>query len=470
MSPRTGDAGIAAHHPGDDADRDAAPRLRRRGGITAEDFYAYLPAHDYIFVPSREHWPADSVNACLPPMQALDEQGHPVYENGRPKFLRASAWLDTVRPVDQAAWAPGEPELIEGRLVCDGGRIERTGLRAFNYYRPPAVTPGDPDRARRWLDHVALLYPDDAGHIVRWLAHRVQRPGEKINHALVLGGAQGIGKDTILSGIADAVGPWNIAEVSPQQLVDQYNGFLKSVILRVSEASDLGEVDRFSFYEHLKTYTAAPPDMLRVNEKYLRNQAVLNVCGVVITTNHKTGGIHLPPDDRRHYVAWSNVRREDLPAGHCDALFAWYRAGGGAHVAAYLAGVDLSGFNPKAPPPRTEAFWAIVDAARVPEDAEMADALDALGRPPAVTIATVAGRATPGFREWLLDRRNSRRIPHRLEEGGYVACRNKAARDGLWVVCGRRCSIYVRKELGAGDGLAAAVALAGRSYGGGPDP
>ena len=31
----------------------------------------------------------------------------------------------------------------------------------------------------------------------QWFAHRVQRPGEKINHALVLGGDQGIGKDAI---------------------------------------------------------------------------------------------------------------------------------------------------------------------------------------------------------------------------------------------------------------------------------
>jgi hypothetical protein len=31
-------------------------------------------------------------------------------------------------------------------------------------------------------------------------------------------------------------------------------------------------------------------------------------------------------------------------------------------VAAYLANLDLSAFDPKAPPPKTDAFWAIVDA------------------------------------------------------------------------------------------------------------
>lgn len=86
---------------------------------------------------------------------------------------------------------------------------------------------------------------------------------------------------------------------------------MKSVILRVSEARDLGDVNRVQFYEHMKTYTASPPDVLRVDEKNLREYPVFNVCGVIITTNHKADGLFLPPDDRRHYVAWSPCRRDE---------------------------------------------------------------------------------------------------------------------------------------------------------------
>src|SRR5205085_8626779 len=122
--------------------------------------------------------------------------------------------------------------------------------------------------------------------VVNWLAHRVQRPQEKINHALVLGGKQGIGKDTILEPIKTAIGPWNFSEPSPQQVMGRFNGFLKAVIMRINEARDLGEFDRFKFYDHMKAYAAAPPDVLRVDEKFLREFAVFNVCGVIITTNH----------------------------------------------------------------------------------------------------------------------------------------------------------------------------------------
>ena len=215
----------------------------------------------------------------------------------------------------------------------------------------------------------------------------MQRPHEKINHGLVLGGLQGIGKDTMLEPVKHAVGPWNFVEVSPQQMLGRFNGFLKSVVLRISEAKDMGEVDRFKFYDHMKTYLAAPPDVLRVDEKNLREHSVVNVCGVVMTTNHKTDGIYLPADDRRHFVAWSDATKDDFTEAYWNDLWSWYEREGFGHVAAYLAGLDLSGFNPKAPPPKTPAFWAIVDANRAPEDAELADVLDELGRPDAVTLA-----------------------------------------------------------------------------------
>jgi len=98
----------------------------------------------------------------------------------------------------------------------------------------------------------------------------VQRPQEKINHALLLGGVPNIGKDTILEPVKHAIGPWNFQDVSPKQVLGRFNGFLKAVILRISEARDLGDFDRFQFYEHMKTYTAAPPDVLRIDEKNLR--------------------------------------------------------------------------------------------------------------------------------------------------------------------------------------------------------
>ena len=439
------------------------------GGVSPQDFLAYMPLHQYLFIPTRELWPAASVNArCSPPCnpdgtratKRVPRKGGNGADEWQESPISATEWLDQNRAIDMMAWAPGYPELLRDRIMSNGDLIDRKGCAVFNLYRPPLVEPGDPAGAGPWLEHVHKVYGSSADHIVRWLAHRVQRPGEKINHSLVLGGAQGIGKDTILEPVKYVVGAWNFTEIAPSHLLGRFNGFVKSVVLRVSEARDLGDVGRVGFYEHMKAYAAAPPDVLRCDEKNIREHAVMNVCGVIITTNHKTAGIYLPPDDRRHYVAWSELTRDAFEPGYWNALYQWYAGVGTRNVAAYLAALDLGGFDPKAPPPKTAAFWDIVDANRAPEDAELADALEARKNPEAVTLADIRVSASDSFLEWLDDRRNRRQIPHRLEAVGYVPARNQAAKDGLWVIDGRRQAIYVRSDLPPRERHAAAMRIA----------
>jgi hypothetical protein len=421
-------------------------------GVNLCDFRAYMPAHSFIFAPTREMWPAASVNARLPPMPIVGA-------DGKPATIPASTWLDQNQACEQMTWAPGLPMLIHDHLVADGGWTRHDGVSVFNLYRPPTIEPGDPEKANRWINHVYRVFGDDAEHIILWLAHRVQHPDIKCNHAIVLGGEQGIGKDTILEPVKYAIGPWNFIEVSPQQMLGRFNGFVKSVILRVSEARDLGDTDRYGFYDHLKSYASSPPDVLRVDEKNLREHAVFNVCGVIITTNHKTDGIFLPADDRRHFVAWSDLAKESFQPDYWKGLYGWYEREGNRHVAAYLGGLDLLKFDPKAPPPKTAAFWEIVDANQAPENAELADLLDDMGNPDATTLIRIAHHAEATLAAWLTDRKNSRQIPHRLEQCGLVRVRNDLANDGLWVINRKRQTIYAKKTLSIRDRMAAANGL-----------
>jgi hypothetical protein len=201
--------------------------------ITLDDFVAYQPAHYFVFLPCKELWPAISVDSRLGKIPV-------VTAGGEEKDIPASRWLDLHRSVEQMTWTPGEDTLIRDRLVVDGGWIARPGVTTLNLYRPPTIEHGNAVEAERWLDHVHKVYPADADHLIRWLAHRVQRPAEKVNHALVLGGAQGIGKDTLLEPVKHAVGPWNFLEVGPSALLGRFNGFLKAVVLRISEARGSG--------------------------------------------------------------------------------------------------------------------------------------------------------------------------------------------------------------------------------------
>src|SRR5262249_865004 len=219
-----------------------------------------------------------------------------------------------------------------------------------------------------------------------------------------------VGKDTLLEPVKWAVGPWNFVDVSPVVLLGRFNSFIKSVVLRVSEARDLGDVDRYSLYEHMKVLTAAPPDVLRVDEKHRHEHYVRNVTGVVITTNHRLNGVYLPEDDRRHFVAWAECTREEFDAEYWRSIWAWYGSGGRENVVTYLRGVNLAGFDPKAPPPQTTAWRRMVNADRAPEDAELADALELLGNPDVLTKEMLLAHDGVSFdlKEWLRDRRNAR--------------------------------------------------------------
>ena len=425
-------------------------------GVKLRDFYAYMPMHNYIFAPSREPWPAASVNARIAPIViGTDAEGGEI-------TIKASTWIDRNQPVEQMTWAPGMEMVITDRLIANGGWIERKGVSCFNLYRPPTIKLGDASKAGPWRKHIRKIYPTDADHIIKWFAWRVQHPEVKINHALVLGSNDhGIGKDTLIEPVKRAIGHWNFDEVSPQMVMGEFTGFLRNVILRINEARDLGDVNRYQFHDHMKAYTAAPPDVLRVNEKHLREYSVLNCVGVIITTNHKTDGIFLPAEDRRHYVAWSESVREDFEDAYWKKLWGWYEKGGDRHVAAYLMSLDISDFDPKAPPPRTAAFWDIVDANRAPEEGELQDVLDKLGNPDAVTLADVvdATNYIGDFHHWLEDRKNRRSIPHRFDQVGYTSVRNEARNTGLWVVGGVRQVVYAKKSLSLRERLTAVAAL-----------
>ena len=73
-----------------------------------------------------------------------------------------------------------------------------------------------------------------------------------------------------------------------------------------------------------------------------------------------------------------------------------------------------------------------------------------------MTLKQISDKADQSFADWLLDRRNSRSVPHKMEECGYRSARNPTAKSGRWKVRGKDVVIYVRKELSVRDAIAAA--------------
>jgi hypothetical protein len=121
------------------------------GAIGLDDFYAVPASNQFLFMPTREIWPGESVNGVLPPVRM------PYKRNGKWVMLKSTAWLKQHRRVEQITWAPGLPEIIEDKLIFDGGWQERPGAHCLNPYRPPQIAHGDAKAATPWLDHLKLL-------------------------------------------------------------------------------------------------------------------------------------------------------------------------------------------------------------------------------------------------------------------------------------------------------------------------
>jgi hypothetical protein len=299
--------------------------------------------------------------------------------------------------------------------------------------------------------------------LLAWQAWKVQHPEEKINHCLLVGGVPGIGKDTALAPLRYAVGVWNWADVSPKEVLERWTHFRRSVICRVSEAHDLGEKDRFDLYETLKTLATAPPELITVDEKRICEYYVPNVVGLIITSNYRQDAIYLPANDRRTYVAWSDIPEYGLSKEKGDALWNYYKSGGFIDICAYLRQYNLAQFDPYAAPKKTEAFWSIVNAHRSHEESSLADALDKLGRPLAITLDSVldvlGGDDDIKLREWFRDPRNNKAVLYRFDGCGYLPHRNKAAKDNQWRIHGKRQTVYVQKELDVAGAEKAVEAL-----------
>jgi hypothetical protein len=233
---------------------------------------------------------------------------------------------------------------------------------------------------------------------------------------------------------------------------------MKSVILKISEAEE-PNMNWNAFYACLKDRTVSPPDAFRVNEKYQRHYSIFNICGVVATSNHETSGFYLPPDDRRVFVTWSPATRSDFASDYFTKLYEWYHAGGFGHVTAYLQKVDLSKFDPKTPPPQTDAFLARVEACRPPEYAGLGDAISALENPNALTIPQLRSLASYELGKWLDDTKHNTAVVEALAELDYTAVHKPNRKRGYWHINGHRLMIYAKRQLSLEARLKAARAL-----------
>lgn len=207
------------------------------------------------------------------------------------------------RKADTFTYQPG---------VTDNPIREGDAIR-WNRWNPPQLNlPDKVDKwdVEPWLELLTRHVPnhENRHHLLCWMAHVLQCPLVKINHApLLVGEVQGNGKDSLLEPLRYGLGYQNVAEPSAEMLVDKFSDiFVDKKLIIVQEVlyTEQG-MNAAQIENRLKPYLAAPPDYLEINRKGVRGIRIPNIVQLFLMSNHHKA-LHISAHDRRFFCVLSD--------------------------------------------------------------------------------------------------------------------------------------------------------------------
>ena len=285
-----------------------------------------------------------------------------------------------------------------------------------------------------WLDHCRALVPEPAEleHLLDIMACKVQNPQVKINHAVLHGGDEGSGKDTMWAPFIWAVCGSHLKNrgiMDNNSINSQWGYQLESEILLINELKEPDAAARRQLANQLKPIIAAPPEMLPINRKGLHPYQMANRLFVLAFSNDPVP-ISLASQDRRWFCVWSAAARMDAKVA--QVLWAWYRKGGFESIAAWLHARDVTKFNPAAAPAMTEFKANLVEHGMSMAESYLVEMLKSrtsefargvIGSPFHALCDRLAGLAPSNVKV------PQAALLHALKEAGWIDCGRLASAD-----------------------------------------
>jgi Family of unknown function (DUF5906) len=263
---------------------------------------------------------------------------------------------DTVFVItERIEFMPGQPEVTH----------DTDGCRVLNLWKPPQWT-ADPQagKPKFFLGHLAYILDSDGPaieHVLNFLAHLVQRPQERIGHALLITSeAKGIGKSTLGNVVRRLVGEQNSRVVQTKDLKSSFDGWLMGkLVVQVDEVYEGGNWD---LANKLKPLITEPT--VSANIKYGPQVEIDNYARFIMFSNH-TAPLTLEDGDRRYFVF--NSKAQPRPDDYYETLYREIDTPAAMNALyTFLSRRDLSGFNPFKRPPMTEAKQQLIDDSEHP--------------------------------------------------------------------------------------------------------
>src|SRR5262249_33324369 len=215
-----------------------------------------------------------------------------------------------------------------------------------------------------FLQHVAYLLDDDQAaieHVLNFLAHLIQRPQERVGHALLITSeAKGIGKSTLGTIVRRLVGEQNSRVAQTKDLKSNFDGWLVGKL--VVQVDEIYEAGNWDLANKLKPLITEPT--VSANIKYGPQIEVENFARFLMFSNNSSP-LNIEDGDRRYFVFDSKA--EPRGDAYYDTLHKYIASPRGMNeIYTYLKTRNLSHFNPHRRPPMTEAKQQIISDSQHP--------------------------------------------------------------------------------------------------------
>lgn len=200
------------------------------------------------------------------------------------------------------------------------------------------------------LELLRNMCPDDTVNewLLNWFALPLQRPGTKMQTAVIMHGPQGTGKTSITQAIGKIYGSY-AATIGQEALEDKFNPDWTEAKLFISAEEIQSSSEKFQNKNRLKTMITQ--ETVRVNPKNLPAHSERNLMNFVFLSNDRTPLI-LEADDRRYCVIWVH-HKPDKP--FFERLYTEINNGGLVALHDHLLRRQLGNFAPWTDPPMTQA-------------------------------------------------------------------------------------------------------------------
>lgn len=264
------------------------------------------------------------------------------------------------------------------------------GKRFLNSYRESGIAPCEvlDDDGQAVIDmfmrHVRLMLDreDEQRLLVDFMAWVVQKPGQKINWALLVQGAQGVGKSYFGVVMQNVLGHM-ARNVEPMSLAGRFTSWAHGALLAIIEEIRIAGENRYELVDRLKPFISNTT--IQIEEKGRDQRTVPNFTSYMMFTNHKDA-LPLSEGDRRYAPLFSRIQSE-------QQLFA--ELGGAVAAGEYftklfdeserrvdalswfLRNWQISpGFNAKGRAPMTSARQEMMNLAVGPDKSMIVDAIE----------------------------------------------------------------------------------------------